>query len=154
MKLLLTAAIAASLLFSIQLIPVSMTNPPTSQDLSAPAAVGAVLHRGCYDCHSNQTRWPWYARVAPLSWMAAHDVRDGRRHLNFSTWDDYASDPGTAAEKLRKLRSVALKGSMPPWYYAMIHPQARLTRADRMLLADWAARSASIEKSASNPASR
>ncbi len=154
MRQLLPAASAAVLLLSIQLIPVSMTNPPTGQEFSAPAEVGSVLQRGCYDCHSNRTRWPWYAHVAPVSWLVAHDVSDGRRHLNFSTWDAYAGDPGTAAEKLRKLSKVTSKGSMPPWYYTMMHPRARLTRGDRMLVAGWAARGASIEESASAPASR
>ncbi len=140
---------AAVALFSIQLIPVSTTNPPVTKDLSAPAQVGIVLQRDCYDCHSNRTRWPWYARVAPVSWLAAHDVNDGRRHLNFSNWDAYAADPGTAAEKLRKLGKVVAGASMPPWYYAMMHPQTRLTRDDRTLVAGWAAQQAAIEDRAS-----
>ncbi len=86
--------------------------------------------------------------------MVAHDVDDGRRHLNFSTWDAYAGDPGTAAEKLRKLGKTAERGSMPPWYYAMMHPQARLTPADRMMVAGWAARTAAAEESAGDPGSR
>lgn len=86
--------------------------------------------------------------------MVAHDVRDGRKHLNFSTWDIYGDDPGTAAEKLKKLSKVTAKGSMPPWYYTFTHPGARLTHADRMLIADWAARGAATEGSASDSVSR
>ncbi len=142
MRLLLPAA-AVALLAAIQFIPVSMTNPAVTQDLSAPPPIGSLLRRGCYDCHSNQTRWPWYAHVAPMSWLVAHDVNDGRRHLNFSTWDAYASDPGTEAEKLEKLGRVIGNGSMPPWYYAMMHRGARLSRGDRSLVAGWASRSAS-----------
>lgn len=154
MRGLVPVAIAVILLVSIQLLPVSKTNPPVSQDLGAPAAVESMLHRGCYDCHSNQTRWPWYAQVAPISWMLARDVRAGRKHLNFSTWDAYGGDPGTVAGKLKKIGKVTKNGSMPFWYYTVIHPAARLTHADRMLIADWAERAAAKEESVGDPASR
>ena len=64
----------------IQFVPVNRTNPPVEGDLRAPTEVLSVLRRACYDCHSNETVWPWYSRVAPLSWVIAHDVtRGGQR---------------------------------------------------------------------------
>src|SRR5271166_3000619 len=87
----------------IQLVPMSMTNPPITQDVAAPAPVELILRRGCYDCHSNETRWPWYARVAPVSWLVIRDVNRGRKHVNFSTWDKYSGDPETVIRKLRNI---------------------------------------------------
>lgn len=133
------AAVAATLVIIVQLIPVSRSNPPVSRDVAAPPAVAGALRRGCYDCHSNETRWPPYARVAPISWLAVHDVNDGRKHLNFSTWDKYSDDPGTVAGKLRKIGKVIGKDSMPPWYYVLMHPDARLSGPDRSLIAVWVA---------------
>lgn len=71
----------------IQFIPVNRINPPVEADVSAPPDVGSVLRRACYDCHSSETRWPWYSHVAPVSWVIAHDVHEGRATLNYSTWN-------------------------------------------------------------------
>ena len=69
----------AAVFVAIQLVPVHRDNPPVASDLDAPADVKSILRRACYDCHSNETRWPWYAYVAPVSWLVAHDVEEGRR---------------------------------------------------------------------------
>ena len=76
----------AVVLAGIQLVPVERTNPPVESEVAAPPAARAVLRRACYDCHSHETRGPWYAQVAPISWLVANDVQEGRRELNCSQW--------------------------------------------------------------------
>ena len=76
---------------AIQFVPVVRENPPITAPLAAQAELAQVLERSCYDCHSNQTRWPWYASVAPVSWLVARDVDRGRHELNFSAWDGYST---------------------------------------------------------------
>jgi mono/diheme cytochrome c family protein len=76
--------------------------------------------RACFDCHSNETVWPWYSNVAPISWLIQNDVDEGRREVNFSEWNRPQEEPEESAETVRK-------GSMPPWYY----PWARLSEAER-----------------------
>ena len=80
----------------------------------------ALAKRACFDCHSNETRWPWYASVAPASWIIRDHVSEGRRKLNFSTW------PGGVRE-VDEIGEVLSKGEMPLWDYALLHPEARLT---------------------------
>jgi Haem-binding domain len=79
---------------AIQLVPVDTSNPPVTADVPASAAVKGILRRGCCDCHSNETQWPWYGRIAPVSWLLARDVREGRAELNFSTWTSTARNNG------------------------------------------------------------
>src|SRR4051812_28292081 len=80
----------------IQFVRPDRTNPPAAPAASlataAPPAIRTVLDRSCGDCHSNQTRWPWYSNVAPMSWMVASHVHDGREHFNYSEWTAYPSD--------------------------------------------------------------
>jgi len=126
------------LLAAIQLVPVSRTNPPVEADVPAPPEVRALLRRACYDCHSHETVWPIQARVAPFSWLVAHDVREGREELNFSRWS------AIPARKLARLpaelrQEVVEKKDMPPFLYLLAHPEARLTDAERGAIAAWAA---------------
>lgn len=111
---------------AIQLIPVDRTNPPVQKEMPAPPDVQAILRRSCYDCHSNETVWLWYSKVAPISWLVSRDVREGRKDLNFSDW--------TASEKqLRRLAKTPkeiAKAKMPPWFYLSIHRDARLSPQD------------------------
>src|SRR5436305_15338897 len=76
----------------IQLVPVRRDNPPAplAARLTAPPDVTAILRRSCSDCHSNETVWPWYSRVAPVSWLVANDVHGGRHQLNSSEWNGYS----------------------------------------------------------------
>ena len=130
------ALLLAALPFLIaQAIPVKRDNPPAEGEISAPPAVQALLKRSCYDCHSNQTRWPWYARVAPVSWLVAHDVHEGREHLNFSTWGRYSADE--RREQVEEIRENVEKGEMPLWFYLPLHPEAKLTAADVERIARW-----------------
>lgn len=112
--------------------------PQGGRDIPAPAEVHTLLEQACYPCHSNRTDWPWYARVAPLSWLLQRDVRDGRQRLNFSLWDEYASDPETARHKLEQIGTAVARGTMAPWYYRLLHPEARLSPAQRDVLVRWA----------------
>ncbi len=120
---------------AIQLVPVDRTNPPVETEAPATAQVRSVLRRACYDCHSNETVWPWYSRIAPVSWLVAHDVKEGREKLNLSTWNRY-----TTKEQLKKLKESweeVAEGEMPPWMYLPPHPDARLSADDRALLRAW-----------------
>jgi hypothetical protein len=118
-----------------QLVPVQRANPPAKGDVSAPPRIEATLRRACYDCHSNETRWPWYSRVAPISWLAAHDVELGRKEINFSEWGEYY--PTTRKRKLQWMDRALRQKAMPPWQYRIIHPGARLTEEDRAALEQW-----------------
>jgi hypothetical protein len=100
-----------------------------------PAHVAALLHAACYDCHSNTTKWPWYAHIAPASWLVVHDVVEGREHLNLSEWP--ADNPVRAAKRLENMGDEIGYGSMPLKKYTAIHADARLTDADRKELTDW-----------------
>ncbi len=133
-----TIAAAAVLagLAAIQLVPVDRSNPPVETEIDAPPDVHAILERSCYDCHSNQTRWPWYARVAPISWLVAHDVEEGREHLNFSEWNRL--DGEERAELIEEVWEEVEEGEMPLWFYLPLHPEARLSPGDMETLRDWA----------------
>jgi hypothetical protein len=115
------------------------TNPPVIQDLLAtnmpPPHVAALLHAACYDCHSHETKWPWYAHIAPASWLVAHDVNEGREHLNLSDWP--AGQPERAAKRLGRMSEEIDYREMPPGKYTSIHADARLTDADRKELTGW-----------------
>ena len=134
-----SVALAAALV-ALQLVPVDRTNPPVESDIGAPPDVAPVLRRACYDCHSHETAWPWYTRVAPLSWLVARDVTEGRRRLNLSRWTAYVSDPGTAQCKLDHIAASVGETDMPPWYYRLLHSEARLEEEDRARIARWAER--------------
>jgi Haem-binding domain len=138
------AGVGAAILMAIQFMPAPRDNPAVRGDLSAPTPVKAALESACYDCHSNQTRWPWYSAAAPVSWLLARDVTTGRQRLNFSDWSDYASDPQTQRHKLDEIAKFVASGDMAPWYYRALHPQARLSRNQRGLIVDWARTQASL----------
>jgi hypothetical protein len=127
------ALVVGGVLLAIQAVPVSRTNPPVTASVTAPPEVLSILRRACFDCHSHETVWPWYASVAPASWLVAHDVSEAREELDFSAWD--RANLKKVAERLPK---EVERGEMPPWYYVPAHPAARLSPADRARLADWA----------------
>jgi len=132
------AAIAGFAL--LQLTNPARTNPPVVHDLMAanpppPPRVAAMLHAACYDCHSSETRWPWYSHIAPMSWLIAGDVREGREHLNLSNWPE--GDPKRAAKWFDRMSEEIRSGEMPLEKYTKIHADARLTESQRKELADW-----------------
>jgi hypothetical protein len=125
-----------ALLLLIQLVPVDRSNPPVTGEIEAPADVKSLLERSCYDCHSSETRWPWYSRVAPVSWLVAHDVEEGREHVDFSSWKQLSA--GDRAHALEEIEEVMVDEEMPLWFYLPLHPEARLAEADRERLIAWA----------------
>jgi hypothetical protein len=114
------------------------TNPPVVNAFAitnAPPQVAAQLRAACYDCHSHETKWPWYSHIAPVSWLVANDVDEGRKHLNFSDWP--VADPLRAAKRLENMSDEIGYGDMPPKKYTAIHADARLTDAGRKELTGW-----------------
>jgi hypothetical protein len=126
----------AGAMLAIQLVPAERTNPAAESDLAAPDEVKAILRRSCYDCHSNETHWPWYAYVAPVSWFLARDVKGGRTQLNFSKWGEY-----TAKKRHSKADDIVEQvtgGNMPLASYVFLHRSARLDAHEIELLKQWA----------------
>jgi heme-binding protein len=139
MRRLRTATLALLMLLGVaQWVRFPRLNPPVEGALAAPMEVATVLRNACYDCHSNETEWPWYSAIAPLSWWVHHEVDGGRRRLNFSEWAAYASDPDTASQKLDEIAKLVASGDMAPWHYRIVHPGARLSAPQRDLLIHWA----------------
>jgi hypothetical protein len=137
MRRVVTIAIGAVLVFLAvaQLFPVDRDNPPIAADLAAPPAIKGLLRSSCYNCHSNETRWPAYARVAPVSWLVASDVHQGRRELNFSDWGLLASR--RQRKELQESRKEILDGDMPPLLYRVLHPEARMSAQQRQRVLEW-----------------
>jgi hypothetical protein len=124
----------------IQLVPtgVSFTNPPVvSEPKWDSPQTRALAQRACFDCHSNETTWPWYSRVAPMSWLLARDVVEGRAHLNFSTWGQPSAtgcgQPGHQQDARDIVREVQ-NGCMPPAIYLPLHPEANLSSDEKQQL--------------------
>jgi len=131
--LLLGAAVFVAV---IQVIPARRTNPPVRSDLRAPGEVKEILRRACYDCHSHETVWPWYSRIAPVSWWVVSHVNEARGDLNFSEWPRF--DPELAGMALRDIETQVTKEKMPLPSYTILHPGARLSDAERRTLINWA----------------
>ena len=130
----LITAIAATVMLAQVYRPI-IENPPAGGGLNAPPEVAALLRGSCYDCHSNETHWPMYARIAPLSWFVAHDVNRGRQELNFSEWNTYF--PQTRHRKLQWIARSLTQEDMPPRIYELMHPSSRLSPADRKTIINW-----------------
>ena len=119
----------------LQLVQVERTNPPVTGEIEAPEQVMVILRRSCYDCHSNETAWPWYSYVAPMSWLVADDVHEARRHMNFSQWADYNAKQKNHKTKL--CGKLVQEGEMPLWFYLPLHPDAQLLPEDVEILVAW-----------------
>jgi hypothetical protein len=114
---------------------------PQRQDerqILTPPALTDLLRASCYDCHSNETVWPWYSRVAPVSWLLAADTSEGRDHLNFSIWNTYS--PEQQLSLIQGAAKKAITGKMPPWYYTIKHTEGKLTPEKLAILEAWAAK--------------
>jgi hypothetical protein len=118
----------------MQAIVPAKTNPASDPARSLRAvhpeatAALAVMERSCRDCHSNDTVWPWYSKVAPVSWLVARDVREGRRELNMSEFGTY-----NAQKQQRKLEEACAQvkaGEMPMWIYTLQHAETKLQPGD------------------------
>lgn len=134
MKRILLSILAglAVLLVLVQLLPYGRahTNPPV---LATPTwdspQTQALFERACADCHSNQTVWPWYSNVAPISWLVQRDVDEGRAKLNVSEW-------GRGEQEAGEIREVVYSGEMPPRVYLLTHPEARLSAQEKAALVE------------------
>ena len=126
----------------IQFVRPPRTNPPTDPARTLAAAIpitveaSAVLERACRDCHSNDTQWPWYSHVAPVSWFVIDHVNHGRSHFNYSDWAKY--DAGESNRLLKKACELSRQGAMPLSSYVQMHRTARLADPDIVALCDWA----------------
>ena len=119
----------------LQLVPVKGigTNPPEHYPLPVPPEVEAIMRHACLDCHSNETSWPIYSRIAPGSWLMARDINNGRKHLNFSEWADTDEEERTL--DFQNCWSQIESGEMPPWFYIFpFHPKAKLSAAQKATL--------------------
>ncbi|MFZ2323831.1 MAG: heme-binding domain-containing protein [Ignavibacteriaceae bacterium] len=121
------------ILVGIQFIPVERTNPPIKSEVDAPENVKTILKKACYDCHSNETNWGWYTKIAPASFLTADDVKHGRKHLNFSEWN--ISKEEKAKEEIW---DEVREEQMPPWQYKIFHSEAKLTQEEKNILRNWA----------------
>ncbi|MBI3244724.1 MAG: heme-binding domain-containing protein [Chloroflexi bacterium] len=134
-------AIPVVLFLGIQLIPAWLlqNNPPVLAEPKWDSPQTRELaQRACFDCHSNETVWPWYSRVAPVSWLATLDTVRGRRRLNFSEWGlatgGEGGESGEGGEGGGEIGEVISNGQMPPASYVALHPQANLTDAEKQQL--------------------
>ena len=119
-----------------QLIQVEQLNPTynKSDEIKVPKEVMSIFKRACYDCHSNETIWPWYGKIAPISWSVARNVRYGRAYVNFSIWETYSTK-----EKDKILTNIyrTMSKAMPPQSYIDWHDKAKVTPEDIKLIKDW-----------------
>ena len=122
----------------IQLIPVPINQsdetPETDflQTVEAPVNIQQMVKASCYDCHSNNTNYPWYNKVQPIAWFLQGHVEDGKAELNFNEWDDYSER--RKKSKLRSIVSQVEEGEMPLASYTLIHGEARLSDAEKKTL--------------------
>ena len=128
--------ILALLLVAAQFVPLDRTNPRVESDVAAPESVAWILRKACYDCHSHETRWPWYAYVAPVSFLVHHDVVEAREHMNFSRWGSY--DAAQRNDLFEEIAEEVREREMPLQIYLSLHAEARLTNDERRILTDWA----------------
>ena len=134
MKMLL---IMIGVLLAIQLIRPEKTNPPVNESiaLKAPKEVMTILKASCYDCHSDETKWPFYSDIAPISWSVIAHVNDGRKALNFSKWSEI--DPETKTRRLKRAIKTVNNGMMPQFNYLMFHDEATLDNDKKQIIVDW-----------------
>jgi len=123
----------------MQFVRPDRTNPPAPAAASltarTPPHITALLDRACRDCHSNDTRWPWYTNVSPVSWFVADHVHHGRSHLNYSEWNTY--DSGEQDKFLRGMCDLTKRAEMPLPSYLWIHRGSRLSPDDVTALCTW-----------------
>ncbi|KQT23947.1 cytochrome C [Chryseobacterium sp. Leaf405] len=125
----------------IQFFPIDKTNPAPTPGMdflrikNTPPEIATLINSSCYDCHSNETRYPWYANIAPASWFLKSHINDGRKHLNFSTFAVY--QPKQQLHKLEECIEMVEKREMPLDSYFLGHQEAKLTDEQRKILIDY-----------------
>lgn len=134
-------AVIVLALAAIQFVRPERTNPPVKREAtlesnaSVPGEVGSILERSCKDCHSNETAWPWYSNVAPMSWSVAEHVSHGREELNFSEWGTYSDE--RKQRKLEEICEEVTEREMPHRQYLWLHWDAALSESDIAALCEW-----------------
>lgn len=128
-RLLLVLVIVGVVAFvALQLVPVSRDNPPVVREVRWDSPeTRALAERACFDCHSNETKFPWYASIAPPSLLLSRHITEGRDNMNFSDWDNYYLDYDEIEEQI-------VEGKMPPRSYLLMHPEAQLNDAEKQQL--------------------
>ena len=116
-------------------IPAEKTNPLVTQDIQTPDDVKTILKKACYDCHSNESVWPWYSNIVPVKMMIAKHVVEGRKHLNFSEWDSY--NDTKKEHKLEETWEEIEKGAMPLSNYIPLHKEAKLSDEEKEIIKVW-----------------
>jgi hypothetical protein len=135
------AIVTGVFLVASQFVPVDRSNPAAdpAKAIDAtenlPIAVKQVFARSCNNCHSNQTAWPWYSYVAPVSWLISRDVQHARKKMNFSEWGSYTAKK--REENLEDICEQMTDGDMPDGKYALLHREARITQEDRAAVCQW-----------------
>ena len=119
----------------IQFIPVNRDNPEVTGEIDVPEDVMVILQKSCYDCHSNETIWPWYSYIAPASWLIARDVHEGREELNFSEWTSYSEKQ--KRHKRKECGEEVEEGEMPLWFYIPLHKEAEMLPKDIETIVSW-----------------
>ncbi|MDA8979753.1 heme-binding domain-containing protein [Chitinophagales bacterium] len=129
----------AVLFIIIQFVPVQRNTKENYQssysipsDSPTKAEVTAILQTACWDCHSNQTVYPWYNKIAPISWYLARHINNGKKHLNFDNWNDY--DPAKQIHKSEEIIEVIEENEMPLYSYTLLHPEAKLSEEQKAIL--------------------
>lgn len=141
MKLLKILGIFLAVLVAMQLVPVDRTNPPVQENedfvkiMQTPKKVETLLKNACYDCHSNETRYPSYAYFAPISWSVKHHINEGREHGNLSTWAKYSKEAQIHFLE-NSVKQIQDKKMPLPGYIAQ-HPEANISDAERKLLTNY-----------------
>lgn len=129
------------ILVIIQFIPINVENPEHAPEddlfalVETPIEIQNMMKSACYDCHSYETKEPWYFNIAPVSWWLVDHVNEGREHLNFSTWGKY--EQGKQAHKMEESAEEVEEVHMPLDSYTWMHPEADLTEDQRAQLISW-----------------
>lgn len=149
-KIKIALYIVLAVFIILQFIPVDRSNPATTagEGFTAPAEVTEIVRTSCFDCHSNETVWPWYSYVAPVSWLVSSDVAEGREHFNLSHWPAYSNEEKgeIAAEMIEEIE----EGEMPLGIYLIMHSEAEITKDELAILAGWAESLGAIENEGSS----
>ena len=110
-------------------------NTDLTKVFAVPATVKVILESACYDCHSNNTRYPWYSYIQPGGWWLANHIKEGKEELNFSEFGMYSQR--RQINKLRSIENSIKDGSMPLSSYAWLHKDARLTNDEKVVITGW-----------------
>lgn len=125
----------------IQFFPIDKTNPPPTPGMDflkikkTSPEIAKIITTSCYDCHSNETKYPWYSNIAPSSWFLKNHIDEGRKHLNFSTFATY--EPKRQAHKLEECIEMVEKNEMPVESYIVGHSDAQLTPEQKQALINY-----------------